>query len=692
MKMWCWSFVGLLLFHSGLAQKKWTGNGGSSYWSDPLNWEGETVPGPADIILLDNSFLSASYEVLLPDTAVEVRSVEIYPAENFSIRLLLPITNTITAPSTGTNRRGFTTTAGGYSILLRKNAEFINASGSNSGYSLRINDSIKIENGAKYIHRTRTGHADLVNQLSRTDGTEFGVFRLENSDAASTVSISARTFGSLELSSSASPTGNCTYSASGTNPVYIRGNLVVEPGTVFSLHFTDTIHVAGSLLLNNSQLNLSTGNRSSCLELKGDLLQENSQILESNLTGNTGTILFNGDQAQSIHSTGQISDSIRLVLNNGHQLRLNADLSIPYELILSRGYIQAGSHRLLLTENAKIEFDPARFTGIEGIVQKRFLNHNRQVLPLIRGGVRSIVSVTDFEGELSLEYQLQDANETGQQMETGLQSVSSMEYWKIWALPDPASGDPVLEFSYSSGHSGTILDPDYLTVAAFNNGQWTAVGNVLAEGSDADSGMVRTVALTRDQLLAGKFALANKTGGPNILPLYLESFWLQQKHHRWFACWKLPSGSEWAGFELEFSQSGMHYQTVASILPSPASSLYTHPLPNGSDQGYCRLKLIALNNSTHYSNVIKVPANKSPDQEVIKLSMQTSSLLINSKRANSYFLEIYNSAGQLMTGSRIYQSAGSATHNIHLPAKKNQWLLIQLRDETEVVASFRRLW
>ncbi len=132
MKRWSWGIVWLLVVPCSYAQKKWTGNGNTTYWNNPLNWEGETVPDSMDHVLLDNSFLAASYEVILPDTGVVVQSLEINPAGTSFIRLLLPVTNTVTSTSGSILPRAFTTLASEYSLLLRNNSVFINASGSSS--------------------------------------------------------------------------------------------------------------------------------------------------------------------------------------------------------------------------------------------------------------------------------------------------------------------------------------------------------------------------------------------------------------------------------------------------------------------------------------------------------------------------------------------------------------------------------
>ncbi|MCF1714002.1 hypothetical protein L0U88_05065 [Flavihumibacter sp. RY-1] len=693
MKRWCWGIVWLLVVPCSYAQKKWTGNGNTTYWNNPLNWEGETVPDSLDQILLDNSFLAGSYEVILPDTGVVIQSLEIHPAGTSFIRLLLPVTNTVTSTSGSILPRGFTTLREGYSLILHNNAEFINASGSNSGYSIRISDSIRVENGAKYIHRSRTGHADLINQLSRSVGTEKGVFRMENTDAASTLSISGRVFGSLELSSDASPAGICTYSSSGTNSSLIRGDLVLDSGTVFSLHFSDTIQVNGTLHLKDATLNMSTGNRSSCLKLMGNLEQLNSRILETNLSGSTGCLLFGGNSVQTIYSSGQLLDSILLMIDNTAGLQLLSDLILPYGLTLKKGPIRTMAHQLVLSEKAGFTHAVGTVgTGIAGTIQKRFNANDTISFPLIDKDVVSLVQVANFSGTMHLSYHREDANMEGQQLSAGISTISSLEFWNIISVPDLNSPDPVFEFSYSGTHSGTLQDTAALSIAAFTNNQWSSVRDGLTPGSNYEQGRIRTIALDRNLLSASRFALANKTGGINILPVLVESFWISRNAGYWSVNWELAGGIEPAAMEVELAEKGEPFKAIATLQPIPGQKVYYHTLPIRQTSAMCRVKLIEGNGTQQYSKVLRFPGNIVPLQNQLRLIATASSIQIESREAGRYLLEVYTAAGQLLLRHPIDQPAGIANHWIPLPRKSNQWLLIRLTDQKGNSTILKQIW
>nr|MCU0386938.1 hypothetical protein [Flavihumibacter sp.] len=408
----------------------------------------------------------------------------------------------------------------------------------------------------------------------------------------------------------ASPAGTCTYSSSGTNSALIRGDLVVDSGTVFSLHFSDTIQVNGNLRLDDATLNMSTGNRSSCLKLMGNLEQLNSRILESNLSGSTGCLLFGGASLQTIYSSGQVLDSILLMVDNSAGLQLLSDLNLPYGLTLKKGRIRTMAHQLVLSEKSRLTH--ASGTGIAGTIQKRFISQDTISFPLIDQDVISLFQVANFSGTMQLSYHRDDANIEGQQLAPGISTISSIEFWTILSVPDLNSPDPVFEFSYSGTHSGTILDTAALSIAAFADNQWNSVRDGLTPGSSPEQGRIRTIALDRNQLNASRFALANKTGGANILPILVESFWISRNAGYWSVNWELAGGTEPAAMEVELAERGEAFKSIATLHAKPGQRLYSHKLPTRQTSALCRVKFIEGNGAQQYSKVIRFPGTILP--------------------------------------------------------------------------------
>lgn len=688
-----WSWVLLLLCQLGWAQKKWTGNNGTAYWNDPLNWEGDQVPDVADQVLLDNSYFNASYEVVLPDSEVVIQSLEIVPSAQHTIRLLLPVSNTIAGTANSPLVKAFAILGSGYPLIIRKNAVFINASGSASGYAVFFNDSVKVENGGRYIHRTRTGHAEILNKLSRAAGTELGIFRMENTDAASTMSISGRVFGSLELSAASSATGQTTYSASGTNPVLIRGQLLLDSGTTFSLHFGDTIHLAGDLMMQHATLNLSTGNRSSCLQIGGNWQQVESQLIESNQTGHTGTILLTGPEQQTIYFSGGIRDSIRLIVDNPAGITISTSLPLPYELLLKRGVMNMGDSALLLAARATVLLAPdAEQTGIDGKVSKVFEFDETITLPLAKQNTISYLSVRNYTGIFQAEYHRADANIPAQQLAAGLAEISSIEYWTIRTNPAVQVGQPVLEFSYADGQSGRLSDIDQLTVAAYLEGQWVPVGQDIIPDATALKGRIQTVGLSPGQLLAERYSFANKVAGANLLPILLEKNWLTQRSNRWDFNWLVSGVDGINKFEIEFSETGRSFRAIDEVVPDPEKRMYARTLPAFLPGGYCRLKWTLSSGKHYYGPVLKLVAATTGDSMDVRLLLSSGGLQLSAKTDGLYLVEIFNYGGQLLFRKQYKQTAGTAYYAMPAQLKLSKRVIIRLTDQNGAFKTMQQSW
>ena len=190
-------FILIIFFKNGFAvTKTWTGFANDGLWSSPANWSDNTVPLATDDVLLDNSNLTGSYTVILPNTAVTIKTVTITPLSVNTIQLILPSSNTI--------ENAFTISGPGYGLTINSGGIFKNSSGVSSGTPVNIADSIKINNGGKYIQNAQGTHASNVAVLSKAAGTEKGIFEFDVPATGSySISFSNRTYGTLVLSSAA---------------------------------------------------------------------------------------------------------------------------------------------------------------------------------------------------------------------------------------------------------------------------------------------------------------------------------------------------------------------------------------------------------------------------------------------------------------------------------------------------------
>lgn len=223
-------------------QKKWDGGGNDSLWSNPQNWHPDGIPTATDTVILNNEWISSSYTVYFPQGMITSHafSLRIEPATGFQINVTLPNSNT-GAP-------GLLLYAGDTALSIHNGSIFFNSSGASAGNAIQLTGKLMIKNGGKYVHQTLRGNALLISSLIANAETEKGVFELNvPGNSAYTVSASGRTFGSLVLSGQ--NTSRKTYTASGSNLLTIKGDLVINEQAAFNSSLTNDIIVSGDVII-----------------------------------------------------------------------------------------------------------------------------------------------------------------------------------------------------------------------------------------------------------------------------------------------------------------------------------------------------------------------------------------------------------------------------------------------------------
>lgn len=686
MKSRCLVLLLLLSMKAG-AELRWTGFSANGLWADPGNWESGILPGPNDDVILDNSIHTLTYIVRLPDFAVQVRSLQIVPSGSLSITLELPITNLITSAAGSLLERAFTTTGTGYTIVLGRGAVFINASGSTSGYSLRLNDSLQILQGGKYIHRSRTGHAEIVQQLSRRSGTETGVFRFENPDAASTISLSDRVFGSLQLSASASASGLVSYSASGTNPVLIRGDLVLEQGASLALNFDDTINVAGNCNLSNAVLNLASGNRSAVLLLQGNWLQAGGTVRATNSQQKTGTILLKGRTLQLISNTGILADSVIVDIMNGAGVQLTEQLRCPHGFRLSQGSLKTSrSNMLVLGNDCWLKVDslaPSNF--VDGPMTKQALNGGYFFFPVGRNGRQRWLATRGVSGDLTVEYHPETAYIIGTSLGAGIDHISQVEYWGV-GNSIPANGQ--VELFYDHNLSGGVSELVSLRVAAFSGGLWKDAGNAATSGAAFASGSVTSLITPLPNTQENYFTLASSSSFTNVLPVLFLDLWLDRTLQSWNCNWRVEYDRDIMQYEIELSTDGIKSEQMAILSAGHQQQYFRYTLPSGWEQGYCRIKAIQFNGKSSYSDWVQF-RQQSPGTEDLRLVYQQGgrNIQVESNIDQSIHLQLFDGMGRLLVSKNCRVFRGISVLQISSHALPAGIYRILLSDNKKMLAS-----
>lgn len=479
----------LLLFLSltwlnTLSQLRWNGQGGDGQWTTPANWSGNIVPGAGHDVLLDNSFITGNYTVTLPsgNASVNIRSLTITPATGNNITVVLPATN-IANP-------GLTLNSSGNSLTINSGGVFRNASGATSGTPLIIAGTMWIGNGGRYIHNTPRSHADLVTALATATGTETGIFEFDiPGGSAQFISFANRTFGTLVLSATAAGSAR-TYTASGSNPAVIRGDLIIGDAVNFNLNLNNTIIVQGNYEQYGGTLNFGSSTANTLLQIGKHFVQTKGIITETNTQ--LPVIELNGSINQLITAGGNFNNSVTFKVNNAAGITLQTPLSLPYKLDLVNGQVTTTSANLLtLQSGCTVTADTlSSVSFINGPVKKEGLMAASQFLfPVGKGNALRWLALVNATGSYTVEFFRSSPKLLSNTYHTSIHHISSIEHWAITAdaVPSPLAQ---VKLSFNDPNSGGITDLEALRVVQLDGNTWINAGNAGNMGTPGSNGFV----------------------------------------------------------------------------------------------------------------------------------------------------------------------------------------------------------
>lgn len=649
------SFLTICFFSR--AQITWDGGGDGTSWHDASNWVGDIIPGKLDNVLLDNSVIPGNYTVTLGsgEVADTIVSLTISPTTGNTIRLLMPNSNTVTAGA-------FVTTGTGYSIIINDGGIFDNNSGVASGTNLTINDSIRINNGGKYIHRTRSGHAAWTIRLSRVSGTELGVFEFDVPSTGSyAISTSSNRVYPTLVFSSAEAGGSKTYTSNASGSPVVNGNLLINSGVTYSY----TPPAAGVTFLVNhdcvvsasSTLNISSsGTNTMTFQLKGDLVN-NGTISETGASVST-SLEFNGNTNQSISGTGLLQETITVNINNSSGVTLNSPLTLPYNLTLTDGKITTTTTNLLTM------VDNATYTGgsttsfIDGPIKK--IGDDDFIFPVGKGSIFAPIGISGGAGAAATdEFTAEYVRNNPQGVHggcpancvTGLDHISFVEYWTLDRNAGSASKQ--VSLTVHSLSFSKVLASTY--VSKWNGTQWTNEATTVSAGPVAcGAGMqCGTITTTSPITSFSDFTLA--TDLPyitNPLPVKLITFNAQKLNSTTaHITWELADFClKETRFEIQRSADGRNFSSFATVPGSETGKQYFHLDPQ-LEKGitYYRLKIMEPGAAIVYSRVVAI-INDSRGLLITSVFpnpvLGTSYISISAAKAGLAQLELYNSSGQ----------------------------------------------
>ncbi|HVY74089.1 MAG TPA: hypothetical protein VG890_04620 [Puia sp.] len=565
----------------------WTGTAADGKWSTPLNWDGGTVPGAADDVLLDNSRLDGSYQLNLPDQAVTLHSLTISPASGNRIEVVLPSTNIVANALTIT----------GSGLLLDSGAVFRNASGLSGGESLSIADSIRIRNGAAYIHATRAAHAaGIVDILSIAPGTEYGIFQFDVPRASYTISVSNRTYGSLVLSA-ATFGSTVNYTGSGSNPLHVRGDLRIGMNVNLSLNLSGSrgnVEVDGDFIQQGGTLNLGSGAaNTTSLQVGGDCTQLPGALITTTSLAGT-SVGLNGKNIQWLSFAGALSNGIVFSQQNAQGSRLLQPLRLPLRFELQQGVMYTSEDApLILLAGCSLQADSTG-TGnayVDGPMRREGLNNEPYALfPVGKAGSLRWLELKEASGNFTVEYQNEDPAVLGGAAGPGIDHISKTEYWTIKADGEAAAN---IELSFASPQSGGVTDPDFLQVASLESGVWIDNGH-----SHTTGGLVNgSVTSERVENFNGQaYTLASSEPQENPLPLTILDFRVLNNRGYPLFEWSVGMPETADHFEL-LESTDRELKTLALLPADPGEADYKWMMAVPAPAGWHYYRLRATDKS-----------------------------------------------------------------------------------------------
>ncbi|MBC7949516.1 MAG: hypothetical protein H7Y42_16635 [Chitinophagaceae bacterium] len=580
---------------------KWDGDAGDGLWQSGDNWIGNVVPGSGDEVVLDHSVLATSYVVTLPLTSVSIISIRISPDAGVgTIRLVIPSSSTITT-------NAFMTTGTGYTMTLERNAIFENNATVAAGTNLSIADSFRINNGARYIHRTRSGHAGWASRLARVTGTEDGTMEFDVPTASYVISLSGRTYGNL-IFSSYNHILPVTYSGTGASPLIIRGSLTINNNAGFSTSLSADMVIHGNCNLtgNTSMFNVQNSTFNNTVRLLGNIT---SQGVLTKTGAGFPQLVMSGSAPQQVSITGSFLNNIRVVVDNPVGVALMASLSLPYHLQLVNGIIRTGAtYTLTIVDNAVVSGGGSA-SFVDGNMTKTgdeaFTFHVGEGLEyapiaISAGGASTDVFTARYaRGNPMIAI--------GNLFEApAIDHMSSKEWWTLERIVGIASRDVTL-------HTRTFTDATVLPelrILRWDGAIWLNVGNSATAGTPA-AGSVTSNPIT-NFLPSGSptpFTFGSISSLSNPLPINLVSFSADvQSGNRVLLKWELaddPNGNGRFEIQRAGSTNAFVSSCATSYLQGKRNYEYIDNNPQRGENRY-RLKIIEEDGFIAYSTIVKV--------------------------------------------------------------------------------------
>lgn len=602
-------FIGLFSYTT-TAQIKWNGSAGDELWSNSYNWVGNVVPGPGDDVVLDNEFVTdIYYQVVLPvSSSVSIKSIEISPNPGSTIVLLLPSTNEIL-------NNAFVTTGSGNTVVINSGGSFQNKASVTSGTNLDISGSMKLNDGGSYIHSTQSEVYPWITNLSTEPGTSQGIFIFDVPASTYSVSLGNITFGALNFSS-LTYGASVNYEIHGTGQLTVQGSLNINDNTSVAVDMADDIIIQGALWLNSfSVFDMQKSSANNVIKVGGDIVGFGGTLTESG--SGAPQLQLNGSSHQQIFFIGSVTNNVDLHINKPlGNVNLNAPLTLPHKLTLTKGKIMTNSVNILTLADDATSSGGSSLSFVQGPMRKA--GDDDFIFPIGTGAMYTPIGMYNVSGQqttdiFTAEYKRANPQSTyGMNVNTAdLNHVSYVEYWKL----TQDFGSAIKNVSLAVHEASFCKNLEHTYVCRWNGAIWNKESTVFSDliyvGLHQMGTITTTAGFTDFTAPDGNvFTLGTDLNFIlNPLPVNLVAFSAKKTGDtKSLIEWELAECCSAAvKFEIERAGDNGQFKKIQTIRGSDTDRFYSvadNDLPGGIN--YYRLKIIDENGYVTYSKTVTV--------------------------------------------------------------------------------------
>ncbi|HZG00675.1 MAG TPA: T9SS type A sorting domain-containing protein, partial [Chitinophagales bacterium] len=301
---------------------------------------------------------------------------------------------------------------------------------------------------------------------------------------------------------------------------------------------------------------------------------------------------------------------------DGASVTLNKPLTVNNSLILTNGLINSSVTNFLRLPATATVLGGSATANVRGtLVRAVAASGSSQVFfPIGKGtAYRPVTLTVNHSSAMSVDYTAEVYNQNAQTLNLAVPLtvafVSPARYFIIERQAVPNLINASVQLSY--GADDGVSDPSNLRVVK-TIGAALAWYDVGGSGTSTGSGTIASSPFTS----FSTFALANASGGSNVLPVTLSAFTAECDGGTVVLNWTTESEQNTERFAVERSSDGFHFATASSVPAVGNSAMQQHYRTSdisveSNGPLYYRLKSIDRDSTFAYTNIVSVSCENS---------------------------------------------------------------------------------